>query len=105
MSVSQASRPTVERVKALLRRDLKLGSDAAIPDDMPLMGGRLDLDSLDVLLVITTIEKEFGIKAPADGSAAAIFRSVATLSDYLESHAAEPINANNVPVKPARMED
>ena len=92
-------RPTIERVKALLRRDLKLGPDAAIPDDMPLIGGHLDLDSLDVLLVITTIEKEFGVKAPADGSAKEVFKTVRTLVDYLDGRAKRPASATITPVR------
>ena len=40
----------LERVQLILRRDLKLGPDAAIPQDMPFFGGDVDLDSLDILL-------------------------------------------------------
>ena len=62
MHVAAPRRDTVERVKALLRCDLKLGQDAVLEDETPLMGGEYDLDSLDVLLLVTSVEKEFGIK-------------------------------------------
>src|SRR4051812_35825182 len=53
---------TLERIKTIFRRDLKLGPDIPIADDMPFFGGDVDLDSLDMLLLVTSIEKEFGIK-------------------------------------------
>jgi len=51
---------TGDRIKRILRRDLKLPEDARIEDGMPLLGGQFDLDSLDILLLVTSVEKEFG---------------------------------------------
>ena len=42
----------LEEIKQILRRDLKLGAEANIRDDMPLVGGDMDLDSLDILLLV-----------------------------------------------------
>ena len=75
---------TVERVKTLLRRDLKLGPDAVIEDDTPLMGGEYDLDSLDVLLIVTSVEKEFGFKIPNESVGKDAFRSITTLASYID---------------------
>lgn len=88
MSSIPAQRVTTERIKSLLRRDLKLDPQATLADDMPLLGGPLDLDSLDVLLVITTIEKEFGIQSPLGEEAREVFRTVTTLASYLDQRAA-----------------
>ena len=49
-------------MKDLLREELKLDPDVVLSDDEVLIGGDHDLDSLDVLLIISSVEKEFGIK-------------------------------------------
>ena len=76
---------TIDRIKTVLRRDLKLGSDVVIADDMPLAGGDHDLDSLDMLLLLTSIEKEFGIQIKEGSVARETFASVATLSRFIET--------------------
>lgn len=81
-----ASTETTERIKSLLRRELKLGEDAEVRDDMPLLGGDFDLDSLDVLLLVTSVEKEFGIKIPNDAVGQEAFADVTALARFVESH-------------------
>jgi 3-hydroxymyristoyl/3-hydroxydecanoyl-(acyl carrier protein) dehydratase/acyl carrier protein len=75
----------LEQIKTILRRDLKLGAAATIGDDMPLMGGEMDLDSLDVLLVVSSIEKHFGIKIPSEMVGREVFRNVGTLAEYVRT--------------------
>jgi 3-hydroxyacyl-[acyl-carrier-protein] dehydratase len=86
----EAPRPTADeilrRVQLILRRDLKLGADARIPADMPFFGSDMDLDSLDILLLVTSIEKEFGVKVPSSEVGKQIFESVSTLTDYIGRH-------------------
>jgi 3-hydroxyacyl-[acyl-carrier-protein] dehydratase len=74
----------VERVKTIVRRDLKLGPTAQIADDMPFFGGDIDMDSLDILLLVTSIEKEFGIKVPNAAVGREVFESVATLTQFVQ---------------------
>jgi acyl carrier protein len=81
----QAPGTTIERVKTVLRRDLKLGPDVTIADDMPLAGGDFDLDSLDMLLLLTSIEKEFGVRITDGSVGREVFASVATLGAFIES--------------------
>jgi 3-hydroxyacyl-[acyl-carrier-protein] dehydratase len=76
----------VQRLKIILRRDLKLGPSAPIEDDMPLFGGEADLDSLDVLMLLTSIEKELGIKVPGESVARKVFQSVRTLAAYIHEN-------------------
>src|SRR5436190_21968145 len=76
----------LERVKTILRRDLKLGPDAKIADDMGFFNSDVDLDSLDILLLVTSVEKEFGIKIPNEAVGREVFESVATLSRYIQEH-------------------
>ena len=78
---------TLQRVQTILRRDLKLGDNAPIPADMPFFGGDIDLDSLDILLLVTSIEKEFGVKIPSSAAGQEIFQNVTTLCRYIEQNA------------------
>src|SRR4051812_20252935 len=55
---------TFVRVEKLMRRDLKLGADIEINEETPFFGSSADIDSLDILLLLGSIEKEFGLKIP-----------------------------------------
>lgn len=57
-----------------------------IEDDAPLFGEGLGLDSIDALELIVLLEKNYGIKLanPAEGKA--IFKSVATMADYVSKN-------------------
>ena len=72
------------RVKDILRRDLKLGDDFSFTDDMPLVGSDLDLDSLDFLMLVTSVEKDLGYKIPNQDIGPEIFTSVRSFADYLD---------------------
>lgn len=76
---------TTDRVKRVLRTSLKLGDGAEVGDDMPLVGGEYDLDSLDILLLVTNLEREFGIKIPNESLGREAFASVGTLSAFVET--------------------
>ncbi len=81
-----AEREMLDRVKQIVRRDLKLGEQAEIPDDMPFFGGDFDLDSLDVLLLLTSIEKTFGLKIPSEAVGQSAFKNISTLTQYIAAH-------------------
>ena len=94
--VAQVDLELLEEVKSILRRDLKLGPDARIADDMPLIGGEMDLDSLDILLVISSIEKHFKIKIPNEVVGRWVFQDVSTLTRFVQ----ENRNASSSSAKP-----
>jgi 3-hydroxyacyl-[acyl-carrier-protein] dehydratase len=75
----------LQQIKLILRRDLKLGADTSLPDDMPFFGGDLDLDSLDILLLVTSIERQFGVKIPNEAVGKEVFQSVTTLTRYVQA--------------------
>ena len=73
----------MEALSGILRVDLKLGPDVVIDENMPLIGGDHDFDSLDVLLLVTSIEKKFGIKIPNHDVGRDAFANVGTLARYI----------------------
>jgi 3-hydroxyacyl-[acyl-carrier-protein] dehydratase len=76
----------LDQIKAMLRRDLKLGADIDITGDMPLIGGPVDIDSIDILLVVSSIEKQFHIKIPSEAIGRSAFASVASLAKYVQDN-------------------
>ncbi len=52
-----------EAVRQIIRVDLKF-ADIEIPDSLELVGGGLSLDSLDLLMMVSALEKRFGHKSP-----------------------------------------
>lgn len=76
---------TIQRVKSILRTSLKYDASAELADDMPLIGGEYDLDSLDILLVITNIEKDFGIRIREETMNRKAFTTIRTLADFVDS--------------------
>src|SRR3954469_23321797 len=74
----------LSRLKVIMRRDLKLGADFPIADDMPFFGGEADIDSLDILLLLGSVEKEFKIKIPNEAVGKQVFQSVETLANYIQ---------------------
>jgi len=75
------------KLKELLIERLKFEdmSPDDIPDDEPLFGGGLGLDSIDALEIVVMLESEFGIKVKNETTARDSFRSITTLANYVES--------------------
>jgi 3-hydroxyacyl-[acyl-carrier-protein] dehydratase len=69
-----------------MRRDLKLGPDIPIEPETPFFGGDADIDSLDILLMLTSIEREFGIRIPSEEVGRQVFANVNSLCQYLQTH-------------------
>ena len=88
MPAPDSTEPNIlDSLKAIIRRDLNLGANEEIADDMPLVGGEMDLDSLDVLMLVTSIEKKYGIKISSEQHGKDAFGSVATLAAFIEHSA------------------
>lgn len=71
------------RLAELLRRDLKLGPDVDLQMGTALFGGELDLDSLDALLLVQSIEREFSIRVPTEAIGPAVFATLGTLAEFV----------------------
>ena len=76
----------LNRVKEMLVRQLKLDVSAAeIGDDEPLFGDEgLGLDSIDVLEVVASVEKEFGVRIKSQEEGEKVLQSVATLAAFVD---------------------
>lgn len=57
-----------------------------IDTDAPLFGEGLGLDSIDVLEIIVLLEKKYGIKLANPSEGKGIFRSIATIADYISKN-------------------
>lgn len=55
-----------------------------IDADGPLVGGALELDSIDILELVIMVEKEYGIKIDTQELGARVFASLTSLAAYIE---------------------
>jgi len=83
------SDPFCGHLKNLIVDTLKLEdiTPSEIPDDEPLVGGGLSLDSIDTLELVVKLEKEYGIKISSSEESRAAFASVSALATYIRAHA------------------
>jgi len=78
------SRETLDRVKRIVVQSLKLDAATSLDDQTPLMGGEYEVDSLDVLLMVTNVEREFGFKIADRQVDPQMFQSVHSLAEFVE---------------------
>jgi acyl carrier protein len=65
--------------------------DGIDPDEQ-LVGGRLGIDSIDVLEMVMLIEQDYGIVIDNKELGAQVFVSLNTLAAYIQSQSKEPPN-------------
>lgn len=56
-----------------------------IPDDEPLFGAGLDLDSIDALELVLRIEKTYGVKIESSEASRQALRTVDTLAAFIRA--------------------
>ena len=81
--------PLTSRLKSLIVTTLKLDdiTPEELPDDEPLIGAGLNLDSIDALELVVAIEKEFGLKITSSEESRVALASVAKLAEFIRSRA------------------
>jgi acyl carrier protein len=81
--------PLIPRLKQLIVSTLKLEdvSPTELADDAPLVGSGLNLDSIDALELVVTLEKEFGIKISSSEESRQALASVAHLAEFIRLRA------------------
>ena len=79
--------PLIARLKQLIVETLHLEEVTAadIPDDEPLIGGGLSLDSIDALELVVRLEKDFGVKIGSSEEARRALSTVSTLAAYIRT--------------------
>lgn len=70
-------------IEALNLEDMRVED---IDANAPLFGEGLGLDSIDALELIVMMEKYYGIKLADASQGKTIFRSIATMADYIEKN-------------------
>jgi acyl carrier protein len=60
-----------------------------IDPDEQLVGGRLGIDSIDVLEMVIMMEKDYGLTIDNKDLGAQVFASLRTMAKYIEDNAAE----------------
>lgn len=60
-----------------------------INPDGPLVGGELEIDSIDVLELVMMIEKDYGIRIDNSEIGAKVFASLRTLAAYIYENTAD----------------
>jgi len=86
-----AAETTDARVRRLLVECLHLdGLDpASIPDDQPLFGTGLGLDSVDALELVVALEREFSITVPSEEVGRDAFGNLRALAAFVEARVRE----------------
>jgi acyl carrier protein len=77
----------VRRLQELLVERLHLPQEPdEIDPDAPLLGGGLDLDSIDALELVVGMERTFGVGVPNSETARQVLGSVNTIHDYIAAN-------------------
>lgn len=76
-----------EALKAQIIQQLNLEdvTPADIANDAPLFGGGLGLDSIDALELIVLLDKQHGIKLSNPEEGKAVFHSINSMAEYIQS--------------------
>lgn len=76
----------IAEVKALLTTGLRLDrSPSEIPDDSPIFGDGLGLDSIDALELVVLVEERFQVSIPDEEVGKRAFSSVNALADFISA--------------------
>lgn len=75
-------------VREIITTDLKF-SGMDLPDSLELVGGGLALDSLDLLMLVTGIEKRFGHKIPQKKLGRETMSTIGIFIDFAHRELAE----------------
>ena len=76
---------TLNDVKKVLAQSLQLGARAdMLTEDSPLLGALPELDSMAVVMILTSLEEHFGFTVEDDEISADTFATLGTLTAFAE---------------------
>jgi acyl carrier protein len=80
-----------EKIKQVLISALKVNPEvlAASDSNTPLLGRGIGLDSIETLTLVAEIEREFDMQIADEDLTASLFKSFATLAEYVQRQLAE----------------
>jgi acyl carrier protein len=80
-----------EQLKPIILKSLRITdlTPEDLRDDQPLIGGELEIDSIDILQLVLEIERHFGIKLVQASFNPKDLESVNTLAAVIETNVAE----------------
>jgi acyl carrier protein len=83
---------TKDQLKQVIIKSLRLTDQTAatLRDDQPLIGGDLEIDSIDTMQLILEIERHFGIKLVSGKFDPTVWKDVNTLTAVIEEKLKEP---------------
>lgn len=81
--------PLHARLKQIIVETLRLEDvvPEQIPDEEPLIGTGLSLDSIDALELVVQLEKEFGIKIASSEESRQALANIASLAKFIRERA------------------
>ena len=80
------------RQKIIEALNLQDVSPSDIDADEQLVGGRLGIDSIDVLEMVMLVEKDYGLTIDNRDLGAKVFASVRALADFIHNPSSQPAN-------------
>jgi len=83
----QTRETLIQELKELIVSALNLDDvePEEIEEDQPLFGAGLDLDSIDALELVVSLEKKYGIKIGSSEESKAALASINSLADYIQA--------------------
>jgi len=80
-----------EQLKPIILKSLRITdlTPEDLRDDQPLLGGELEIDSIDILQLVLEIERHFGIKLVQASFNQKHLENINTLAAVIESKVAE----------------
>jgi acyl carrier protein len=86
-----------EQLKPIILKSLRISdlTPEDLRDDQPLLGGELEIDSIDVLQLVLDIERHFGIKLVQANFDKQHLESLNVLAGIIEAKIAEQHAAKN----------
>ncbi len=84
---------TIETVKAVIVKTLGIEDRASTLDaSTPLFGSMPELDSFAVVVLLTSLEEQFGFEVDGSEFSGEIFETVGSLAEFVRTRTPQPVH-------------